>query len=50
MPDNNHPTPEPQHQNGEKPVTSPLGARRVAPFIASGNSETLTRFENKGSK
>lgn len=44
-------TPEPQHQNGEKPVTSPLGARRVAPFIASGNSETLTdlktRVQNK---
>ncbi len=28
---------DPQHQTGEKPATSPLGARRVAPFIASGN-------------
>jgi pilus assembly protein CpaF len=44
-------TPESQHQTGEKPVTSPLGARRVAPFIASGSSETLTdlktRVQNK---
>ena len=38
-------------QTGEKPATSPLGARRVAPFIAAGNSDTLidlkTRVQNK---
>lgn len=44
-------TGELQKPAGEKPVTSPLGARRVAPFIASGASETLTdlktRVQNK---
>lgn len=36
---------------GEKSGTSPLGARRVAPFISSGSSVTLTdlktRVQNK---
>ncbi len=36
---------------GEKPVTSPLGARRVGPFVPTGSSETLTdlktRVQNK---
>lgn len=44
-------SPDSQRQPGDKPVTSPLGSRRVAPFIASGNSETLTdlktRVQNK---